>query len=223
MLHKIQSMSSHQLTLANRINEWVRPIPIWMVYILGALPGLYIMAGLLLALGGTYDLFNGRLGIDPVKTIEHWLGELALQFFIATLLISTLRNQFKLKLIKFRRPLGLLSFFYVVLHLLVWIGLDLQFRWAEIWSDILKRPYIMIGMAGFICMIPLAMTSNNAAIKRLGPLLWQNLHKLAYPALLLGGLHYVMLQRVWKAEPLIYFAIILVLLALRGRALLPRR
>lgn len=216
-------MNTHVMTVANRINEVLRPIPTWAVYLLGALPGLYIVTGLLLALSGTYDLFGGSLGIDPVKTIEHWLGELALQFFIAVLVISTLRNQFKLKLIKFRRPLGLLSFFYVVLHLMVWIGLDLQFRWGEIWTDILKRPYITIGMAGFVLMIPLAMTSNNRAIKRLGPLLWQNIHKLAYPALLLGGIHYVMVQKVWEVEPLIYLAIISALLVLRGRALLPRR
>lgn len=216
-------MTTHVMTWANRVNEWLRPIPTWLVYSVGILPGLYIIVGLLLALSGTYDLFGSSLGIDPVKTIEHWLGELALQFFIAVLVISSLRNHFKLKLIKFRRPLGLLSFFYVVLHLMVWVSLDLQFRWGEIWTDILKRPYITIGMVGFVLMIPLAMTSNNRAIKKLGPLLWQNIHKLAYPALLLGGIHYVMVQKVWEPEPLIYLGVIIALLILRGRALLPRR
>lgn len=211
---------SHPLTLSERINAVLRPIPKWLIYLIGSLPGLYIIVGTLLAFQGT-DIFGGSLGIDPVKTIEHWLGELALQFFIATMLISILRDRFRLKLIKFRRPLGLLTFFYVVLHLAVYLGLDLQWRWSEIWSDILKRPYITIGMVGLLLMIPLAVTSNNPAIRRLGPVAWQNLHKLAYPAILLGGIHYVMVQRVWKVEPLIYLAVIVVLLALRIRRLLP--
>ena len=181
------------------------------------------MIGLMLALSGTYDLFGGSLGIEPVKTIEHWLGELAIQFLIATLVISSLRNHFRLKLIKFRRPLGLLSFLYAVLHLIIWIGLDLQLRWGEIWTDILKRPYITIGMVGFALLIPLALTSNNRAIKKLGPLKWQNIHKLVYPALFLGGVHYVMVQKVWEMKPLIYLAVITGLLALRGKSLLPRR
>ncbi len=210
-------MNTHVITWANRINEVLRPIPKWLVYTLGSLPGLYIIVGLVLALTGTYDLFGNSLGIDPAKTIEHWTGELAIQFFIATMLISTLRNYFKLKLIKFRRPLGLLTFFYVVLHLSIWVGLDMQLRWAEMWADIWKRPYITIGMVGFILMIPMACTSNNKAIKKLGPLVWQKLHKLAYPAILLGGIHYVMVQKVWEAEPLIYLGTISVLLLLRLR------
>ncbi|EPX77917.1 protein-methionine-sulfoxide reductase heme-binding subunit MsrQ [Litoreibacter arenae] len=211
---------AHSLTLPERVNAGLRTIPNWVVYLLGALPGLYIVVGVALALLGIYDLFGNRLGVDPIRTIEHWLGELALQFFIATMLISILRDYFRLKLIKFRRALGLLTFFYVILHLSVWISLDLQFRWGEAWADILKRPYITIGMAGFVLLIPLAVTSSNAMIRRLGPVAWQRLHKLAYPAILLGGIHYVMVQKVWEAEPLIYLAIILVLLGLRGRRLI---
>lgn len=213
---------SHVTTPAERVNAVLRPIPTWVVYLVGALPGLYIITGVVLAFGGIYDLFGARLGIDPVKTIEHWLGELALQFLIATMAISVLRDRFRLKLIKFRRPLGLLTFFYVALHLSVWVGLDLQWRWAEMWADILKRPYITIGMAGFLLMIPLAVTSNNAAIRKMGPLAWQTLHKLAYPAILLGGIHYVMVQKVWETEPLIYLGVICALLALRWNRLLPK-
>jgi len=172
-------------------------------------------------LSGTYDLFGNSLGIDPSRTIEHWTGELALQFFIATMLISILRDQFRLKLIKFRRPLGLLTFFYVVLHLCVWVGLDMQFRWSEAWADIWKRPYITIGMVGFLLMIPMAATSSNAMIRRLGPKSWQRLHKLGYIAILLGGVHYVMVQKVWETEPLIYLAVIIALLAFRWKRLLP--
>ncbi|RLJ51784.1 sulfoxide reductase heme-binding subunit YedZ [Litoreibacter meonggei] len=212
---------SHALTPAERINAVLRPVPTWLVYLVGALPGIYILVGITLALSGIYDVFGNSLGVDPARTIEHWLGELALQFFIATMLISVLRDRFRLKLIKFRRPLGLLTFFYVVLHLGIWLGLDIQFRWAEAWSDVLKRPYITIGMVGFLLLIPVAMTSNNAMIRLMGPVAWQRLHKLCYPAIVLGGVHYVMVQKVWEAEPLIYLAVILSLLALRGKRLLP--
>ncbi|MEM9585353.1 MAG: protein-methionine-sulfoxide reductase heme-binding subunit MsrQ [Pseudomonadota bacterium] len=209
---------AHALTPSERINAVLRPIPIWLVYLVGAAPGLYIIAGTVLAFQGV-DLFGGSLGIDPVKTIEHWLGELAIQFFIATMAISVLRDYFRLKLIKFRRPLGLLTFFYAFLHLAIWAALDLQWRWAEIWSDIVKRPYITIGMVALLLLIPLACTSNNASIKKLGPVAWQKLHKLAYPAILLGGIHYVMMQKVWDVEALTYLAIIVVLLAARGKKL----
>ncbi|MEP3348079.1 MAG: protein-methionine-sulfoxide reductase heme-binding subunit MsrQ [Litoreibacter sp.] len=211
---------SHPLTPSERVNALLRPVPTWLIYILGALPGLYIVIGISLALTGIYDVFGSRLGIDPARTIEHWLGELALQFFIATMSISILRDRFRLKLIKFRRPLGLLTFFYVVLHLGVWIGLDIQMRWGEAWSDIMKRPFITIGMVSLVIMIPMAITSNNAMIRRLGPKTWQRIHKLAYPAILLGGLHYVMVQKVWETEPLIYLGAIIVLLALRWKRLM---
>lgn len=213
---------SHALTTSERINAVLRPIPNWVIYLLGSLPGLYIIIGVVLALSGTYDLFGSSLGVDPAKTIEHWLGELTLQFFIATMAIRVLRDAFKLKLIKFRRALGHLTFFYVSLHLIVWLWLDLQWNWGEVWADILKRPYITIGMAAFVLLMPVMATSNDAAIRKYGPKVWQNIHKLAYPAVLLGGIHYVMVQKVWELEPLIYLGVICVLLAFRGRALLPR-
>jgi len=208
---------SRSLTIAERINSVVRPIPKWAIYLLGALPGLYIIIGIVLAFTQTYDLFGNRLGADPAKAIEHWLGELALQFFIATMLISVLRNQFKLKLIKFRRPFGLLTFFYVVLHLLTWVLLDMQFLWAQMWADILKRPYITVGMASLLFMIPLALSSNDKAIRKLGPIRWQKLHMLAYPAFLLAAIHNVLVQRVWLDEAMIYLVVILGLLAFRTR------
>lgn len=213
---------SHAMTVSERINSVLRPIPKWLVYVLGAAPGIYIIVGISLALSGTYDLFGSSLGIDPAKTIEHWLGELALQFFIATMSIRVLRDLFKLKLIKFRRALGHLTFFYIALHLGVWLWLDLQWRWGEIWSDLTKRPYITLGMIAFVVLIPVMATSNNAAIKKYGPRVWQNIHRLAYPALLLGGIHYVMIQRVWQAEPLIYLGVIVLLLSFRGKKLLPQ-
>lgn len=185
------------------LNRQLRRIPVWPVYLVGALP-----APVLLYQGAT-----GGLGVEPIKALEHELGELALQLVIAGLAMSPLRKYVGLNLMKFRRAIGLLAFFYVCCHLLVWLVLDVQIP-AQIWADILKRPYITIGMAGFLLMLPLALTSNNWSLRALGSR-WRLLHKLTYPAALLGALHYVMLAKGFQLEPLIYLGIVLGLLLLR--------
>ncbi|KUJ73613.1 sulfoxide reductase heme-binding subunit YedZ [Ruegeria marisrubri] len=185
------------------LNAQLRRIPVWLVYLVGFLP-----APVLLYQGAT-----GGLGVEPIKALEHELGELALQLVIVGLAMSPLRKYVGLNLMKFRRAIGLLAFFYVFCHLLVWLVLDVQIP-AQIWADIVKRPYITIGMAGFLMMLPLALTSNNRSVRLLGPR-WRSLHKLTYPAALLGALHYVMLAKGFQIEPLIYFGIVLGLLLLR--------
>ncbi len=95
---------------------------------------------------------------------------------------------------------------------MVWLFLDVQI-WSQIWADIVKRPYITIGMAGFVLLIPLAVTSNNLSMRKMGPVRWRKLHKLTYPAVLLGGVHFMMLVKGWQVEPMIYLAVILGLLA----------
>ncbi|WP_417262243.1 protein-methionine-sulfoxide reductase heme-binding subunit MsrQ [Celeribacter sp.] len=189
--------------MIDRLNHLARKIPTWPLY-LGALipPAWYFYAGL-----------TGQLGVDPVKAMEHKIGLLGLQVLIASLCVTPLRRHLGLNLIKFRRALGLIAFFYIVLHLTVWIVLDVQIM-SQIIADIYKRPYITIGMAGFVLMIPLAATSYNAAIRKLGRN-WRQLHKLVYPAVLLGGVHFVMLRKGWQLEPLLYVAAIVVLLLLR--------
>ncbi len=148
-----------------------------------------------------------------MKELEHELGELGLQFLILGLAITPLRRFLGVNLIRFRRAIGVLTFYYVACHLLVWLVLDVQIL-SQIWADILKRPYITIGMGSFLIMLPLAVTSNNYSVRKLGRN-WRQLHKLVYPAVFLGGLHYVMLVKTWQAEPLIYFTVILALLATR--------
>ncbi|WP_226552205.1 protein-methionine-sulfoxide reductase heme-binding subunit MsrQ [Celeribacter naphthalenivorans] len=189
--------------MIDHLNRLARKIPTWPLY-LGALipPAWYFYAGL-----------TGQLGVDPVKAMEHKIGLLGLQVLIASLCVTPLRRHLGLNLIKFRRALGLIAFFYIVLHLTVWIVLDVQIM-SQIIADIYKRPYITIGMAGFVLMIPLAATSYNAAIRKLGRK-WRQLHKLVYPAVLLGGVHFVMLRKGWQLEPLLYVAAIVVLLLLR--------
>jgi len=195
---------------ANSINSALRRVPTWPVYAIGALvPLWYLWLGL-----------TGGLGVEPIKELEHRLGLLALQSLIATLAVTPLRRFTGISLIRFRRALGLLTFYYVTCHLLVWLVLDVQLL-GQIWKDIVKRPYITIGMAAFVLLVPLAATSGNWAIRRLGPARWRRLHQLSYVAAILGGVHFVMLTKGFQIEPLAYLGAILGLLALRIE--LPRR
>lgn len=192
----------------DRLNRFARQVPTWAVYGLGLVPLALLIWGAV----------SGGLGVDPVKVIEHRLGELGLQFLLASLAISPLRR-LGLNLIRFRRALGLLAFGYVTLHLVAWVGLDMGLRWSEMAADLWKRPYVMLGMAGFVAMLPLALTSTNAAIRRMGPVAWGRLHRLAYGALMAGILHFVLLSKVWTVEILVYAGLAIVLLGLR---LVPR-
>jgi len=187
----------------------MRRVPIWPVYLIGLLlPFWYLYLGL-----------TGGLGVEPIKELEHVLGERALQATILGLAITPLRRFAGLNLLRFRRAIGLVTFWILLCHLLVWLFLDVQIL-SEIWADILKRPYITVGMAGFVLMVPLAVTSNNASVRWLGRR-WRSLHRLVYPAAILGGLHYVMLAKGFQIEPLVYLGIIFALLLLRVP--LPRR
>ncbi|WP_420023151.1 protein-methionine-sulfoxide reductase heme-binding subunit MsrQ [Cereibacter azotoformans] len=190
---------------AQRINGVLRPVPTGFVYAAGLVPLALLV----------WQAATGGLGVDPVKAIEHRLGELALQFLVGVLAISPLRWWTGVNLIRFRRAIGLLSFFYVCLHLSVWLALDLQFRWAEIGADIAKRPYITLGMLAFVAMIPLAVTSTNGAIRRMGASAWMRLHRLTYLVAVLGALHFLLLVKAWPPEPIIYLGSVLFLLGLR--------
>ena len=189
--------------MIDAINTALRRLPTWVLYLLGSLYPVWLL----------YLGMTGGLGADPVKALEHELGERALQLLILGLAVTPLRRFVGVNLIRFRRALGVLTFTYVALHLLVWLLLDVQIV-SQILADIAKRPYITIGMAGFVLMVPLALTSNDASVKRLGRK-WKRLHLLTYPAAFLGGLHYVMLVKGFQIEPLIYLTLIVVLLALR--------
>lgn len=185
------------------VNQILRRVPVWAVYLLGVLPAPWLF----------YLGLTGGLGIEPIEALEHRYGELALQLLIFGLAITPLRRLLGLNLMKFRRAIGVLTFVYVSLHLLVWLVLDVQVP-SQIWADILKRPYITVGMAGFALLLPLAVTSNNWSVRKLGPR-WRKLHRLVYPAAILGAVHYLMLARGFQIEPLVYLVAILVLLALR--------
>ena len=195
------------MTVVQKINFGLGKVPNWLLYILGALPPLWF-----LWLG-----LNGGLGAEPIKALEHKLGELALQFFVVTLAVTPLRQWTGINLVRARRAIGVLTFVYVFLHLLVWLVLDVQIL-NQIWADILKRPYITIGMLSFLLMLPLAITSNNYSIRKLGPKGWRRLHRLTYAAGILGAVHFVMLAKGFQIESLVYLGLILGLLATRIQA-----
>lgn len=186
------------------LNDALRKVPAWWLYLLAPLPAAWWF----------YLGLTGELGAEPIKEFEHRLGEFALQVLIFGLSVSPLRTYLGLNLAKFRRAIGLVAFFYVCLHLAAWLFLDVRI-WSQISADIVKRPYITIGMAAFALLVPLAATSNDLSIRKLGPLRWRRLHKAIYAAILLGGVHYMMLVKGWQLEPMIYLASILGLLALR--------
>lgn len=192
------------MTPAQRITGALRRIPSWLVYIVGgAIPFYYLYLGL-----------SGQLGVEPINQLERMVGELALQALIVVLAITPLRRWTGINLVTHRRAIGLLAFFYVFCHLLVWLFLDVR-DLGRVWDDILRRPYITIGMIAFVLLIPVALTSNNRSIRRLGPRRWRMLHWLTYPICILGAVHYVMVARTWAVEPLLYLAVILALLATR--------
>lgn len=197
------------MAIADTINTALRKVPTWPLYVAGMLPPFwYLYLGL-----------TGGLGVEPISALEHRLGLLGLQFLIAGLMVTPLMRFTRINLIRFRRAIGLLAFYYISMHLLTWLVLDIRDP-GRIWADILKRPYITIGMVGFVLLVPLAITSNNASVRRLRAR-WRQLHWLVYPAVALGAVHFVMLRKGWQVEPLVYLAVIVVLLALRVK--LPRR
>ncbi len=187
------------------VNGWLRRSPIWPLYAIGFIPAIWYF----------WLAVNNQFGPDPVRALEKAYGLLALQLLIAALVVTPLRALIGLNLLRFRRMLGLMAFYYAALHLSVWLALDSQFDGARIFADLTKRPYVIIGMAAFLMLIPLAATSNNWAVRRLGGPRWRRLHRLAYPATALAAVHFIWLVKAWPFEPLIYGLGIIVLIMWR--------
>lgn len=185
-------------------NAALRRVPTWTIYAVG-----FTWLGWLFWLGAT-----GGLGVEPVRALEQRYGLLALQLLVAGLAVTPLRRFVGLNLIRFRRAIGMMAFWTLCAHLLVWLVLDLQSP-AAAWADVVKRPYITIGMTGFLLLVPLALTSTDRAIRRLGAD-WRRLHRLVYPAVLLGGVHFTMQAKGWQLEPLVYLGLAAGLVLLRA-------
>jgi len=160
--------------------------------------------------------YSDQLGANPIEFITRSLGTWTLVFLMITLSITPLRNLSSWSwLIKLRRMAGLFAFFYALLHFITYIWLDQFFDLSSIYKDVIKRPFITIGFAAFVLLIPLALTSTNAMIKRLGGKRWQTLHKLVYFIAFFAVLHYWWLVKKDITQPVIYAAILAVLLGYR--------
>lgn len=188
-------------TAAHLRDSWIR----WGVFALALLP-----LGRLIWLGAA-----GDLGADPIKRVELDLGLWALRFLLIGLAITPLRNLTGWSWpARRRRMIGLFAFFYLALHFVAYI-VDQWFDWPAILVDLTKRPFIIVGAVAFLMLIPLAVTSTKAMMKRLGGVAWKRLHRLVYPATALAALHFAMSVKADLREPLIYAVITVILLAAR--------
>ena len=152
---------------------------------------------------------NGNLGINPIEMLMHKLGEMALRLLIGVLFISSLAQfSFLRSLQNLRRLIGLTAFYYVSLHLITYVFLDHFFNFSFILKDIYKRPFITFGFSGFILLLPLVFTSSNSMLKKLTFKVWKKIHYLIYIVVLLGVLHFYLLTKADKTEPLIYLSIV---------------
>lgn len=178
-------------------------------------PALFVAALLPLA-ALVAGAFAGGLGANPVETITHETGRWGLYLLLATLALSPLRRLSGWSgWLRLRRMLGLFAFLYVSLHFLTFLVFDHFFDWTEIWADIVKRPYITVGFSAFMLLLPLAATSTDAMVRRLGGRRWKRLHSLVYVAGTLAVLHFLWLVKADTREPLFFGALLLGLLLLR--------
>ena len=191
--------------MAQAINQYLRRVPVWAVWLMAAIPLALLV----------WDTLTGGLGVEPVRDIEHRLGRTALYFLIATLAVTPLLRITRISLMRFRRALGLISFSYAVLHVTAWISMEMGFLWQQMLGDVVKRPYLIFGMVTFLALLALAVTSNDASIRRLGGQGWRRLHRLIYPAVILAAMHWLWALKLWEPKPLLILGAILVLLGLR--------
>jgi len=171
-----------------------------------------------------WKAYMGLLGANPIEVITHSTGDWILIFLLVTLSVTPLRKLIgQLWLIRYRRMFGLFAFFYAVLHFLTYIWLDKFFDLHEMWADVSKRRFITVGFTGFVLLIPLALTSTQGWIRRLGGKRWQALHRLIYVSAIAGVIHYWWLVKADITKPKQYAFVLSLLLAYRLVVRLLRR
>jgi len=188
--------------------RWLRPV----VFVACLIPAAWVVAAI------ASDYFNGTrlLGSNPIKEAEHFTGRWVLRFLAITLAVTPVRQTLGWNwLQKYRRMLGLFAFFYATLHLSIYFILDLELVWGDLWADIVKRPYITIGMLAFVLLVPLAVTSTAKMVKRLGGKRWAALHRTIYLIVVLGTIHFWMAVKRDITLPLTFALIFAVLLGYR--------
>jgi methionine sulfoxide reductase heme-binding subunit len=171
-----------------------------------------------------WQALTDGLGANPIEAATRFLGDWALRFLLITLAVTPITRLFSVsKIMRFRRMFGLFAFTYAAFHLSSYIVLDQFFHWMAIWEDITKRWYITIGMATFLTLVPLAVTSTNAMLRRLGAKRWKTLHKLVYGASVGAVVHFFLMVKADFSEPIIYAAILALLLGYRLFAAIRRQ
>jgi sulfoxide reductase heme-binding subunit YedZ len=192
------------------ISRWTKPF----LFVVCLIPFLYLAWPLVAYL--IWQSEPTRFGANPVEYVQHFTGDWTLRFLLITLCITPLRKLLNVPdLIRLRRMLGLFAFFYVCLHFLTYIWPDQGFDLRGMWRDVAKRPFVTVGFTGFVLLIPLALTSTRGWIRRLGGKRWQTLHRAIYVSAMCGVIHYYWLVKSDHRLPLLYGAILTVLLLYR--------
>jgi sulfoxide reductase heme-binding subunit YedZ len=180
-----------------------------------ALKGVVFAAALIPTAWLIWATLTGNLGVNPAETLQLQTGRWGLRFLLLTLAVTPVRRLTGWNpIIRFRRMLGLFAFYYASLHLLTYLLLDQGFAWEPIAADIVKRPFITVGFAAFVLMVPLALTSTQASIRRLGRR-WGTLHRLVYVSAICAAIHFIWKGKVIIGDPVTYAAILGVLLGFR--------
>ena len=188
-----------------KLNTIIRSAPVSLVYFILLIPiPLYFLLGII-----------NKLGPDPLRFLEHKYGELGLIFLLITLSISPLLRYGKINLMKFRRCVGLVAFYYIVSHISVYFFLDIGLSLDILISDLKKRYYIIAGFFAFITLIPLALTSNNIAVRKLNIRTWRKIHSFIYIAIILSIFHFILMSKTWTTELYFYTAITSIILFLK--------
>lgn len=217
-------MPDRKTILRNFGRHWLKPVAFWLL----ALPGLWLGWQWYLLLGGQPN----SLGHNPIETTHRFLGDTALRVLLLSLAVTPVRDLTRwLPIMKIRRRVGLAAFWYALLHVLAYMGLDLYFAaggsiagmFNGLWEDVAKRIYITLGMIALVIFIPLALTSFDGVIRKLGTRIWQNLHYSVYPLALIAVLHYGFMVKGNQIGPWLHGGVLALLLAYRlMRAFRPR-
>ena len=187
------------------LNILFRSLPVPLVYLILLIPiPLYFCLGII-----------NELGPDPLRYLEHKYGELGLIFLLITLSISPLLKYMNINLMKFRRCIGLVAFYYIVSHICVYFFLDIGLSLEILISDLKKRYYIIAGFFAFITLIPMAATSNNIAVRKLKIRTWKKIHNFIYLAIILSIFHFILMSKTWTTELYFYTAITLIIFFLK--------
>jgi sulfoxide reductase heme-binding subunit YedZ len=182
-----------------------QPASVWALYAVGLLPAAWTF----------YLGASDQLGADPVKTFELFLGLWTIRFLILTLAVSPVRDLLGWNYLRYRRALGLLTFYYALMHFTVYMVLDQALDLSAVLDDVLKRPFIMFGMAGLALLVPLAVTSNNFSIRKMG-MKWIWLHKLIYIIAASGALHFALSTKILDVEQYVYLGLIILMILYRS-------